>query len=274
MPFEVKILKDSISPLKHRLTTFELTYPRFIHSELLTHRQFSKNSASSRAIPVEKLIQRVLEDPVIPIHWGKNQKGMQAGEEIDEESILDAEGCWYQARDEAVMRAKDLLSLGIHKQIVNRLIEPFMFITVILSSTEEGLNNFFNLRRHKDAEPHIFKLADMMWQAYAESKPNELFAGDYHLPLIGFPGDEALGLGDQIKVSIGRCARVSYLTHNGTRDTQADIELYHRLEESGHFSPFEHVATPYAFHYYHGNFQGWTQVRKLLPGEFKKEYNA
>jgi thymidylate synthase ThyX len=269
--YNCKILLDSINTSGDRLTTFELTYPRIIHSELLTHKMLSKNSSSSRAIPIEKMIEQVENDPVIPVYWGKNQKGMQAEVELDpfyQESALRR---WLSARDEAVVNARALIHYGVHKQIVNRLMEPWMWITVLVSATE--YNNFFNLRCHKDAQPEIAKIAWMMLEEYKESKPRNLNNGQWHLPLL-FDLDnpsihefESLDPNTDLrKISVGRCARVSYLTHEGKRNPQADIDLHNRLITSGHWSPFEHVAMASPGEK-SGNFTGWHQYRKDFPNE-------
>lgn len=269
MPYKCQILLDSINSVGDRLTTFELTYPRFIHSEFMTHRMFSRNSASSRAIPVEKMIERVENDPVIPVYWGKNQKGMQAKEELDTISKAHAEKQWLIARDLAVDQARRLIRLDVHKQIVNRLLEPWMWITVICSATT--YSNFFKLRCHPDAQPEIQKLAYMMRDEYEGSEPTAVKDGHWHLPLLEGVSisdwqQNGYSVGELCKISVGRCARVSYLTHHGTRDPQADIDLHDRLLSSGHWSPFEHVAYA-APGKSSGNFNGWVQYRKQLEGE-------
>jgi thymidylate synthase ThyX len=280
MGYSVKILLDSINSSGDRLTTFELTYPRFIHSEFMTHRMFSRNSASSRAIPIEKMIERVESDPVIPVYWGKNQKGMQAIEELEGDFRDASISRWLRARDQAIIDARALIHYGVHKQIVNRLLEPWMWITVICSATM--YENFFKLRCHPDAQPEIQKLAYMMRDEYRTSTPNPMYDGECHLPLlpdlkeliVGFLGtNEAIPATSGRfpscylrKISVGRCARVSYLTHHGTRDPQADIELHDRLLSSGHWSPFEHVAYA-APGEISGNFHGWVQYRKQFEGE-------
>ncbi len=268
MPYNVKILIDSINSSGDRLTTFELTYPRFIHSEFMTHRMFSRNAASSRAIPIEKMIERVENDPVIPVYWGKNQKGMQAKEELDTISEAHAEKQWLISRDLAIDQAKRLIRLDVHKQIVNRLLEPWMWITVICSAT--AYENFFKLRCHPDAQPEIQKLAYMMRDEYNRNTPTVVKNGHWHLPLLEMDIRDwqahNFAISDLCRISVGRCARVSYLTHHGTRDPQADIELHDRLLLSGHWSPFEHVAYA-APGKISGNFHGWVQYRKQFEGE-------
>lgn len=259
MAFSVKILADSLAPCGARLTTFEVTYPRPIHSEILTHKALSRNSASSRAIPVEKLIRRVIEDPWVPSYIGANQKGMQPGDELTEFARQHAVNEWLMARDRAVERAEELVKLRVHKGVVNRLLEPWMWITVIISATT--WDNFYGLRCHKDAEPHFQHLARHMRDAAAASTPRELAAGRWHLPLIDDgmdrhevakiaeiprgPGEDDAALDRWLcKVSVGRVARVSYLTHDGKRDLREDIGLHDRMmvQDPLHASPAEHVA--------------------------------
>ncbi len=272
-----KILADSIAPNECRLTTMEWTYPRFIHSEIMTHRKLSRNSASSRAIPLSKMIERVSMNPVFPLHWGKNQKGMQADEELDFEQKLDAAGNWIRARDLMIERARALEHIGIHKQLGNRLLEPWMWITVIVSAT--NFENLFTLRCHKDAEPHFQNLSYKVRDVLDRSIPERLEWGEWHLPLIGFDGDNEISEEDLPKVSTGRCARVSYLTHEGKRDPSKDIELYERLATAKplHSSPLEHPAQATcpqkeAYPYVNidwGNFDpGWLQFRKMHKDEF------
>lgn len=250
---EAKVLLDSVFD-GSRITTMELTYPRFVHAEYMTHRVFSRNAASSRAIPVKKLIQRVKDDPVVPIHWGANQSGMQAHQELPGDTQADLQELWLKARDRAVETAEAMMRMGLHKQIANRILEPWMHITVIHSATD--WENFFKLRCHEMAEPHMRELAYKMQDAYEFSVPAER---EWHLPLYGFPGDEWLSPEEAKLVSVARCARVSYLTHDGTRDVQADLDLAERLRTNGHFSPFEHVA--HVCEGRNGNFSGWRQIR-------------
>lgn len=305
MTHAAKILADSISPDGVRLTTLEVVMPRIVLAEFNTHRMLSRNSASSRAIPVKKMIERVLTNPYIPSSWGKNQKGMQAGEDMVGRDAEIAATHWRMAMENAVHSAQDMLDIGIHKQLTNRLLEPFMWHTVIVTATE--WDNFFHLRRHPMAHPDIRIVADKMYEVMEASEPQKLDYDDWHIPLV--QPDELAFLGGSAedawaywtKVSVGRCARVSYLTHDGTRDPQADIELHDRLLSAGHMSPFEHVARP-ARHSdgglvvaddvradwedsdtghdvkavvrlpapkdrWFGNFRGWVQYRKTIAGE-------
>lgn len=265
MGYSAKVLADSISAGGVRLITFEVTLPRIVLAELNTHRDLSRNSASSRAIPVEKQIQRVLDDPFVPIHWGKNQKGMQAEQELQGWRRTLARNIWLGTRHLAVWAAKGMLWTGVHKQITNRLLEPWMWQTVIISATQR--RNFYGLRRHKDAQPEIKRAADLMWEAQQTSTLAFVPHGSWHMPmwsedLASLPQQE------QILACVGRCARVSYLTHDGRRDPQADIQLAQRLAEAGHMSPFEHVATPALDPTSrNANFVGWVQARKGIANE-------
>ena len=249
----------------------ETRYPRFIHAELMTHRVFSRNSSSSRAVPIKKMIDAVRQDPAVPIWWGRNQSGMQANTEIDATSQALAEAEWRRALDDALAHAERLSSseINLHKQLVNRILEPFAWITVIITATE--WSNFFTLRTHEDAQPELQRIAKLMLDEYRNSTPRVLGIGDWHTPLI-LPDEEAtLPLDDRLKISVARSARVSYLTHDGARDHAKDIELYERLlggGSSGHWSPFEHVATPLADgSAWSGNFRGWEQYRKRFAQE-------
>jgi len=302
MSFAARTLADSRSPAGFRLTTLEVTFPRFVLAEFNTHRVFSRNSASSRAIPIAKQLRRVLEEPYVPIEFGSNQPGMQAGPPLAGEARLAAERQWLLARDDAVRRVLGLVAdpaeiaagddlvehlgrveaaireksrpdnwLNVHKQVANRLLEPFMWHTVIVTATE--WDNFFNLRCHTDAQPEIRRAATEMKEAMEASRPAELGRGEWHLPLVR-PGDreEGVPIEDLVKISAGRCARVSYLTHAGVRDLAADIELHDRLLESGHMSPLEHPARPLTAAEleggeWSGNFRGWRSYRKQITGE-------
>ena len=160
MAYDAKIVADSVSEVGDRLTTMEVTFPRMVLAEFNTHRVFSRNSASSRAIPVEKQLQRIMDDPFIPVWWGRKQSGMQADHELEGDGLVQAKAEWLAARDSAVGHVQRLLELGLHKQITNRLLEPFMWHTVIVTATE--WSNFFALRANPMAQPEIRVIAEMM----------------------------------------------------------------------------------------------------------------
>src|ERR1700688_3430497 len=238
---KAEIVCDSIGPSGIRLTTFVLTYPRFIHSEFMTHRVFSRNASSSRAIPVKKSIEMVISEPVIPLAFTKNQKGMQGGAALDGEAHEKAVAIWVAARDAMAGFAKQLADLEVHKQYANRLLESFANITVVVSSTD--WNNYFALRCHEAAQPEIHALADLMYSEYTSNNPQELNNGEWHMPFItekddfdassyiynhnqSFLNNEEL----LVKRSVAKCGRVSYLNHDGTKTSEdADLDLYDRL---------------------------------------------
>lgn len=271
MGFSARVLLDSRSRADARLTTMEVRYPRFIHSEMLTHRLFSRNSSSSRAIPIKKMIAAVREEPALPVYWGRNQTGMSAREEIGSDVAALARTEWAAALADALRHAERLSQsdIDLHKQLVNRLLEPFAWITVILTATE--WSNFFTQRCHPDAQPEIKHIADLMLEAYRASEPQLVAPGEWHLPLL-LDDERTLPAELCCKLSVARCARVSYLTHDGRRDREKDLELYERLLEggaNGHWSPFEHVATPAAERFTRsGNFTGWEQYRKRFAQEY------
>jgi hypothetical protein len=283
------------------LSTLLLRYPRFIHAEFLTHRVFSRNAASSRAIPVKKMIDDILADTAMPIHWGAAQKGMQADQECDARLRLIVPGgvsrerAWLWARDEAIRIARAFEAAGYHKQVINRLLEPFLHITVLVSSTE--WDNFLELRDHKDAEPHIQMLAREIRKCLEdESTVQTLNPGKWHLPFItsfdedllyeASGGDHNIGVEILQKLSVARCASTSYKTTDGFDMTfDRAVAIYDKLHTKPfHASPFEHVAQAdefedLAYHFErpafktaacwkhseeHGNFVGFRQRRRQL----------
>lgn len=322
--YSTKILLDSITSAGARLTTWELTYPRFVHAELMTHRVFSRCSASSRAIPVKTILGQVENDPVMAKYWGKNKAGMQAEEELTGAGLDLAKRLWLEARDQAAYYTSRLTELGVergalegqgiraelgadggkpfglHKQLANRLIEPWMFITVVVSST--SFSNWFKLRHSKLAQPEIAWLAGDMFLKMKASVPRLLGEGQWHMPFLpdraeleadGWrvpEGGDVFGEKDLRAVSAGRVARVSYLNQHGERNPIEDRDLCNkRLVPAGHWSPLEHVAMAMSGGSWNehvektlrrhptkegllnpmslGNLVGWLQYRKCFAGE-------
>jgi len=266
---EVRIEEDSTAPSGVRLTTFVLKYPRMIHSELMTHRVFSRNASSSRAIPLEKQIRMLEKDLAYPLEFRKNKKGMQAGNLLDDINQQKARIFWKLAAQNAINSARRINGLdkeGVHKQYLNRLLEPFAHISVILTSTQ--YDNFFNLRYHEDAQPEIYELAKKMYQEYNGNKPKVLRAGEWHLPFVNEEDRTILTHTQQIQKSVACCARVSYNNHDGTTPTtQQNERLYKRLLERTpcHASPAEHQAMAIGdAGVRSGNFSGWIQYRQTL----------
>lgn len=318
-----KIL-HSISPDGIELKSVLARYPRFIHAEELTHRvltstpdmiveindglmydrNLSRNASSSRAIPVKRLIEDILLDTAMPIHWGKNQRGMQADEQHDAYivnpfhgfsttrmgKLYSREQMWLLARDNAIKVAEAYDAAGYHKQIVNRLLEPFAHINVLITATE--WDNFFELRDHKDAQPEIEALAKAIKAAFEGSVPDLLQPGQWHLPFVTDLERDHLDLETMKKISVARCARTSYLTHEGTAPIIAkDLTLYSDLVGARplHASPSEHQATPdvrmpgqegpygewrvehWQQPHLHGNFRGFVQNRKIIERDIFAE---
>jgi thymidylate synthase ThyX len=262
-----RVIADSTSPSGTRLTTLEVRLHRFVLAELNTHRVFSRNSASSRAIPIAKQIERVVTNPALPLEYGSKRAGMQAGPPLDGDDLAAAQQVWLSARDAAVTAAQDLLRLGVHKQVANRLLEPFMWHTVIVSSTD--WDGFWAQRCSPLAQPEIRVAAEAMRDAVHSSSPIARAKGDWHLPYI--TDDDRAEAGDSYetlrRVSAARCGRVSYLTQDGRRDLDEDLALYERFVSADppHASPLEHVATPAPARAAQppGNLRGWLQLRHV-----------
>jgi hypothetical protein len=304
MGFRCVPILRSKAPCGRVLSTLELTYPRFIHSEIMTHRDRERNSGSSRAIPWPVMSERIENDPVVPIEWGTEQKGMVAGQPLSDPNLLAfAEKIWLEARNDAVKHANRLHNLGatfnkeypelalskydevkIHKSLPNRLTEPWMWITVVMTSTE--WNNLFRQRVHPDAEPHFQKIAGMMKAVILrDDNIQELEEGEWHLPYFDFETEIAnidqaienellprLELLEYAKrISVARCARVSYVQHGEkARNVVADARLWDRLligSGLGHFSPFGHVAEACTTLERSGPFVGFKQFRKYFSNE-------
>lgn len=270
--YEATIVADSLNPWGTRLTSFVLTYPRFIHAEMLRHRVFSRCVSSSRAIPIAKMIKAVEEADLYPVFWGAAQKGMAADYEIKEEDKWYAIAIWDEHRKATIKAVKKLSDVGLHKQIPNRLLEPFAPVTELVTATE--YQNFFELRDHPTAQPEIQAIAKLMRKAYTECKPKECELGQWHIPFIDPEKDKDLDPKIVLKVAVGRCARVSYLTHDGVRDPQEDVRLCDRLWNSKpkHLSPFEHVARVAPWKTKSDNFDEWASLRyELRVGALKFE---
>lgn len=268
MQIEAKIIADSISEAGARITTVQACYPRFFHSEVMTHRVFSRNAMSSRAVPLSKMIEQVDTDPAMPIHWGKNQSGMQAREELEDDAKEHAKALWLKAAKSAANVADEMAALGLHKQVANRILEPFQWMHTLITSTE--WQNFFDLRCHPDAQPEMQALAYAIYRTMQASTPRVLGVGDWHLPYVSAGEQNNSYITDLRKVSAARCARVSFLRHDGAVPRlQDDLDLFVRLAGGVpiHASPLEHVATPLPDPLEASrNFRGWEQFRASFEG--------
>jgi len=275
MKITAKIITDSISRAGVRIISMELEYPRFIHSEFMTHRVFSRNAASSRAIPIVTMMKQVSEKPARPVHWGANQAGMQADGVVDISSKL-CLATWKAAAARAVESALELKALGLHKQIVNRVLEPFQMMKTVVTSTE--WDNFFMLRDHKDAQPEIAVLARKMKEAQEASTPLLIDSNEWHVPyvnrkrgvhgeLVYFIGKDIISEEDALKVSASCCAQVSY--RKTDKGIEKALKIYDMLVNNKpvHASPFEHQGRPLMmarFGFNSGNLRGYEQYRKLI----------
>ena len=253
-----EIIADSISAEGKRITTFVLEFHRFILPEFNTHRLFSRNAASSRAIPVSKMIEHMMYNSAEPVHWGRNQSGMQAKEELEQPLKIRVQQTWAEAKFNAIDASNKMHNEGAHKQIVNRILEPFQMIRVVCTATE--YDNFFYLRYHADAQPEISQLAECMWLAREHSVPEVLQPEEWHVPFVNTSRDAAgkryywnfisetekveISLEDALKVSASCCAQVSYRKLDTSLEKALDI--YNKLVtmKPVHASPFEHCATP------------------------------
>lgn len=274
-----RIVEHSINPAGSELITLELTYPRMIHAEFMTHRAFSRNAASSRAIPTEKMLEAVESNPAMPEYWGANQSGMQARQEVSPTMKFTAQFLWRHFARIAAQWARSLHSCGLHKQIANRVLECFGHITVLVTTTRPGLVHYFGLRAHEDAQPEFQKLAFLALDAFRKSTPKQLQWGEWHMP-YGDRAPLALPIEERLKIATARCARLSYLTHDGEIDFRKDLGLYDRLKSSdpAHASAFEHCgkADPDVPRWMYSNFDigfdgfssSWLQYRKTLHNEF------
>lgn len=291
----VEIIKDSYNPeFSSRITTMILEYPRIVHSELMTHRVLSRNASSSRAIPVSKVIEQVRNNPAMPVRFGKNQAGMQdAGEYECSEAIRDL---WKEASRSACSFAAVMNDMQAHKQVINRILEPYQFIRVCVTST--NWNNLFSLRNHPDADPTIHALAETMEKAMDKSTPIKLECGHWHVPFVETYHDKYgnqmfsdnagndLSLEQALMISASCAAQTSYRKLDNSLEKAEDI--YKKLIESKpcHASPVEHsgrvipkMTNPMDYFNiegvthidrngvpWSGNFHGFVQYRQLING--------
>lgn len=306
-----KIIAISIAPNGQMIVTWELEYQRFIHGEFMTHRLFSRNAASSRAIPVSTIIKQVEDNPAMPIHWGANQSGMQAKQELSPVLQIGAKWAWKMAAKAAVHWANVMVKLGLHKQATNRILEPFQTMKTVMTAT--CMDNFFWLRNHEDAQPEIRELARLMWEALQKALPDAIILqpGEWHVPYVfvhrdstgtlRYIGDELqyYTLEEALAISSSCCAQVSYRKLDDTLEKAQMV--YERLvgSEPVHASPFEHQATPMenpeffcgdcqqqpdwedgVTHadrngkFWSGNLIGWVQHRQLIPNNVCMKYEV
>jgi thymidylate synthase ThyX len=253
------VVADSIGLSEDsRVATFVLTYPRFIHGQMMTHRMAARNAQSSRAVPVDKMISQVMDNPVMPVEFLEDVRGMVGGKPLDANS--DARRTWLRASVDAAASAMELRMAGVHKQHANRILEPFLTITAVFTFEAKWLTHFFGLRLEHDAQPEIQCLARDMYDAVSASTPSRLSEGQWHVPLMTPSEISTTPIDVLSKCSAARCARASYLNFDGTKDINKDLGLFSRLQTDGHLSPLEHVLTPVPKGTY-GAFEHWESLR-------------
>ena len=259
----VIIKADSINVATgNRATTILLTrFPYTLIQEPATHRLISqgtaqyftealdninpfgpfiaRSSASTRAIPVEKLIQKVLDDPFIPT-WSKHQKGMSGIEDNDLEFQERMDLVHRRHLNTAIAEAREMVALGAHKQHINDLLKPWLRIPILATATEKGWNNFFQLRTDKPCRPEFREYAIWIKEAYDNSKPKELRPGEWHIPFSEHMHEDIVDDIEMIKIASARCARLSYASHDGEISKERDLSLAESLINDGHMGPFEH----------------------------------
>ncbi|USM11561.1 thymidylate synthase complementing protein [Citromicrobium phage vB_CbaS-RXM] len=300
MTTTAKVITDSIGEYSPRLLTLELEYPRFIHAEVMTHRVFSRNASSSRAIPTKRMHRNILDNPALPASFRMNEPGMQGYTEAPPQVVDQALEIIERHRLFSIETAEALDALGLHKQNVNRYTEAHQHIKVVLTSCQ--WDNFDWLRIHHAADPTMIALADAIYAAREASTPKMLKPGEWHLSYITESDyarvEQMENKGDLtdlailLRVSAARCARVSYNNFEGKPTTlEEDLALYEKLIKDFrgivadfdplHASPVEHQATPDRYlsramswdqPALHGNLPGWVQHRKLIPGENMEGY--
>lgn len=291
-----KVIADSVSPKGVRLTTLEIVMHRFVLAESNTHRTFSRNSSSSRAVPVRKQLQKYLEDPAYPIEWPAEQSGMQGGELLEGPDWNRAVELWSDVQNYTYSRIRNYLTdvdqekgKALHKSLLNRLLEPMQWHTVVVTSTR--WENFFNQRLAPEAMPEIRVAAEKMKVALNHSEPRDLQASEWHLPYLS-DDERGVALGDAVRISAARCARVSYERQGDMRKYIEDLDLYERLADNLHMSPLEHICTPDPRIDYLGSFTardillpthlthaqcqnntpGWIQLRQIV--EAQRDYDS
>ena len=277
---KVEIVADSANSFGDRLTSLVLTYPRIIHSEMMTHRMFSRNASSSRAVPVDKMIKAVRENTFCPFEFQKSHKGMQGSEYFTGADRQECINLWLESAELALQQAEKMKAKGISKQIINRILEPYQYYTVLITGSKEGWQNFFELRcgnydgfksrkeaskeflekgnintshwsdmdwrklNKGQAEIHMMALSEEIYDAVNESTPKQLQAGEWHIPMISDSESLKLSTNDQIKLSVGRAANTSYTVVGDGKELTLEhaIKIHDKCVELVHSSVFEHCA--------------------------------
>jgi hypothetical protein len=249
----------------HTVTSFLLTYPRYVHAELMTHRVFSRNSASSRAIPVSRMLRDVWKNPVVPVRFGSAKKGMQDGGALPPWRAWLCRRLWLAARYPAIAAAWLLHRMGLHKQITNRVLEPWMWITVLVTATD--WRNFYRLRLHPAAQPEMQELARVMLELHRQCLPRPLMPGQWHLPFVTDEDRYTREPSTLPVVCTAAAARTSYTKALESKGFEDDKRLHDQLRGNGHASPFEHACEAMPDDRRYGNLRAFRSYRLTLPGE-------
>lgn len=262
------ILADSVSPRGIRLVTLEVNVPMVMQPQILRHRDFSFSVQSTRAVPTPVQVARVRENPFVPMRWGRVEKGMVASDVLNEVEESLARETWLLDMDRACRSAENLNEIGVHQEVAARVLMPYAWCRMIISSTQ--WDNFEGLRTYDPTvQGETEATGRAMIAALAGSDPKPLEPGQWHLPLVTEEEEEEWG-NESPKarlVSAGRCARVSFLQHDGTRNPDRDFTLGRGLANKAHWSALEHQATPLVVEGRCGNFRDWKQQRKFYPYE-------
>lgn len=270
---QADVVLDSIAPDGKRLTTVLATYNRFIMAEIMMHRNQSRSSASSRAIPFDLMLERAINHPAPFVEYPSEQPGMSGGTHLEGEDLDDALAMLQAIQDSTTGILSDYIerhpdkSTRLHKSLLNRTLEWFSWTTTCLSATE--WENYFRQRAHPAAQPEFRELAYAVREAIANSEPKPLAWFEWHLPWLDPETDGELSKLEQIKVSVARCARTSYLNHDGSFSHEADFKLYdNTLATNGHWAPLEHAAVCLPNEWglkHYGNFERpWYQFRHMI----------
>lgn len=260
---KAEMIADSVNPVDVRLCTVKLEFPHVILPQVLMHRSFSRSVSSSRAIPTKVLISRVENDPYIPLEWRYKGKGMQPGDLMNHRDKVTAQYNYSHALGYTLLCVKELRDINGSKEMVNRLLEPFSHVQMVVTATD--WNNFFNLRIHEDAQNEVTILAQEIRNAMDNSVPKRLISGEWHLPFSDINTGVSYTINELLRICTARCARTSYLLHNGkVSDPEKDLVLHDDLLSSGHMNPFEHCAMAESHNRYIRNFRGFSQYRNVV----------
>ncbi len=278
---KAKIVQDSSLPTGERVLTFSAMYGRLIHSELLRHRAASHSVKSSRAIPTKKYREEVKQNIYVPVKFGTKKRGMQAGKPTFLSKFY-GERVWRLSSKFACLFHWMMEKLDIHKEVANRILEPYVWVEETITVEADALKEIAELRIHDDAQEDVRKIVEEMLYEMDKSTPVELKEGQWHVPYVvrkitngvmtytdnngkNLTSDEA------IICSAARSARSSYANHDNSMSVfEKDIKLAKQLIGSKpmHLSPFEHQARPFKDdlekNQYGSNFRHFFQQRKAI----------